>query len=55
MKIDEFIKSIDDKSPPPDLSRILNSLWWDKKAIGIQRFPEQSESLGDGIADYWYF
>jgi hypothetical protein len=32
MNIDEFIKSVDDEGPPPDLSETLNSLWWDKKS-----------------------
>jgi hypothetical protein len=31
MNFDEFIKSIDDGGPPPDLSETLDSLWWDKK------------------------
>ena len=70
MNIDEFIKSIDDKGPPPDLSRTLNSLWWDKKgdwdaahAIAQEISTVQGSAVHaylhreEGVlwnADYWY-
>jgi len=70
MNIDEFIKSVEDKGPPPDLSETLNSLWWDKKgdwdtahAIA-QKIPTAQGSAvhaylhrEEGVlwnADYWY-
>ena len=70
MNVDEFIKSIDDEGPPPDLSETLNSLWWDKKgdwdtAHSIaQEIPTVQGSAvhaylhrEEGVlwnADYWY-
>ena len=70
MNIDEFIKSIDDNRPPPDLSRTLNSLWWDKKgdwdvahAIAQEIPTVQGSAVHaflhreEGVlwnADYWY-
>jgi len=70
MNMDEFIKSIDDKSPPSDLSRTLNSLWWDKKgdwdaahAIAQEIPTVQGSAVHaylhreEGVlwnADYWY-
>jgi hypothetical protein len=31
MTFDDFINSIDDKEPSPELSETMTSLWWDKK------------------------
>ena len=32
MKFDEFIKSVDEKEPPSDLSETLTSLWLSPQA-----------------------
>ena len=31
MKLEEFIESVSANKPPPDLTELLTSLWWDKK------------------------
>ena len=70
MNVDEFVKSVDDKGPPFDLSEVLTSLWWDKKgdwdtAHSIaQEIPTVQGSAvhaylhrEEGVlwnADYWY-
>ena len=70
MNFDEFLKSIDDDRPSPQLSETLTSLWWDKKgnwnmAHSIaQKIPTVEGSAvhaylhrEEGVlwnADYWY-
>ena len=70
MNFSDFIKSIDNEGPPPDLSETLVSLWWDKKgdwdkAHSIaQEIPTVQGSAvhaylhrEEGViwnADYWY-
>ena len=70
MKFDEFIKSIENEGPSPELSETLTSLWWDKKgdwdrAHSIaQDIPTVQGSAvhaylhrEEGVlwnADYWY-
>ena len=70
MTYDEFVKTVDDKQPPLELSEILTSLWWDKKgdwdkAHSIaQDIPTVQGSAvhaylhrEEGVlwnADYWY-
>ena len=70
MNFDEFIKSVDDEGPPPDLCGTLNSLWWDKKgdwdtahAIAQEIPTVQGSAVHaylhreEGVlwnADYWY-
>ena len=70
MTFDDFLKSIEDKRPPPALSETLTSLWWDKKgdwdkAHSIaQEIPTLQGSAvhaylhrEEGVlwnADYWY-
>ena len=70
MKFDEFIKSVDDKQPPPELSETLTSLWWDKKgdwdrahSIAQEIATVQGSAVHaylhreEGViwnADYWY-
>jgi hypothetical protein len=70
MSFDEFINSVKDIEPPPELSGTLTSLWWDKKgnwdtahAIA-QNIPTAQGSAvhaylhrEEGVlwnADYWY-
>jgi hypothetical protein len=68
--INEFLKSVDDDRPSPQLSETLTSLWWDKKgdwdkAHSIaQDIPTAQGSAvhaylhrEEGVlwnADYWY-
>jgi len=70
MTFDEFIKSVNDEQPSPQLSETLTSLWWDKKgdwdtAHSIaQDIPTLQGSAvhaylhrEEGVlwnADYWY-
>jgi len=70
MTIDEFIQSVDKKSPPSGLSETLNSLWWDKKGDWDRAHriaQEISTTQGSAVhaylhreegviwnADYWY-
>lgn len=70
MNVDDFIKSVDNERPPPDLSGELNSLWWDKKgdwdkahAIAQEIPTVQGSAVHaylhreEGVlwnADYWY-
>jgi hypothetical protein len=70
MTFDEFIKTVDDEKPAPELSEVLASLWWDKKgdwdtAHSIaQDIPTEQGSVvhaflhrKEGVlwnADYWY-
>jgi hypothetical protein len=70
MNVDEFIKSVDNEGPPPDLSEMLHSLWWDKKGDWdkahtiAQEIPTVQGSAvhaylhrEEGVlwnADYWY-
>ena len=70
MNFEEFINSVDDEGPPPELSATLTSLWWDKKgdwntAHSIaQEIPTVQGSAvhaylhrEEGVlwnADYWY-
>jgi hypothetical protein len=70
MTYDEFIKTVDNEKPAPELSEILTSLWWDKKgdwdtahAIAQDIPTEQGSAVHaflhrkEGVlwnADYWY-
>jgi hypothetical protein len=70
MNFEDYIKSIENKEPPPELSETLTSLWWDKKgdwdlAHSIaQDIPTAQGSAvhaylhrEEGVlwnADYWY-
>ncbi len=70
MKFEEFLKSIDNDSPPSQLTETLTSLWWDKKGNWdtahtiAQNIPTIEGSAvhaylhrEEGIlwnADYWY-
>jgi hypothetical protein len=70
MNVEAFIKRVDDERPPPDLSEVLNSLWWDKKgdwdtahAIAQEIHTVQGSAVHaylhreEGVlwnADYWY-
>lgn len=70
MTFEEFIKRIDDKRPPAELSETLTSLWWDKKGDWdtahsiVQEIPTVQGSAihaslhrEEGVlwnADYWY-
>ena len=70
MNIDEFIKSVDEKSPPAGLPETLKSLWWDRKgdwdrahsiAQDIPSLPGSAVHAylhrEEGViwnADYWY-
>lgn len=70
MNIDEFIKSVDEDNPPPDLTETLDSLWWDKKgdwdrahSIAQEIQTVQGSAVHaylhreEGViwnADYWY-
>jgi hypothetical protein len=70
MNLDEFIKSVDDEGPPPDLSEALNSLWWNKKgdwdrahSIAQEILTVQGSAVHaylhreEGVlwnADFWY-
>lgn len=70
MTLEEYLKSLDDERPPPQLADTLISLWWDKKgdwdrAHSIaQEIPTVQGSAvhaylhrEEGVlwnADYWY-
>jgi putative component of toxin-antitoxin plasmid stabilization module len=70
MTFDEFLKSVDDEKPSPQLSETLISLWWDKKGDWdtahsiVQDIPTEQGSAvhaylhrEEGVlwnADYWY-
>ena len=70
MTFDEYLRSIDNAHPSPQLSETLRSLWWDKKgnwdkAHSIaQAIPTVQGSIvhaylhrEEGViwnADYWY-
>ena len=70
MKYKEFTQSVEASSPPPDLSNLLESLWYDKKGDWdrAHRIAQSIETPagsavhaflhreeGDlGNADYWY-
>ncbi len=70
MNFDDFIKSVDDEKPSPEISETLTSLWWDKKgdwdtahAIAQDIPTEQGSAVHaylhreEGVlwnADYWY-
>ncbi len=70
MNFEEYLKTIDNDRPPPQLSDTLTSLWWDKKgnwhtAHSIaQDIPSKEGSAvhaylhrEEGVlwnADYWY-
>ena len=70
MTFDEFIKSVDDNEPAPNLSETLVSLWWDKKgdwdtahSIAQEISTKQGSAVHaylhreEGViwnADYWY-
>jgi len=70
MTLEEYLQSLDDNRPPPQLSETLTSLWWDKKgdwdrAHSIaQEIPTVQGSAvhaylhrEEGVlwnADYWY-
>ena len=70
MTLDEFINSLDDEQPSPELSETLRSLWWDKKGDWdtahtiAQEIPTVQGSAvhaylhrQEGVlwnADYWY-
>jgi hypothetical protein len=70
MTLEEYLKSLDNDRPPPQLSETLTSLWWDKKgdwdrAHSIaQDIPTVQGSAvhaylhrEEGVlwnADYWY-
>ena len=70
MTLDEFINSLDDEQPSPELSETLRSLWWDKKGDWdtahtiAQEIPTVQGSAvhaylhrEEGVlwnADYWY-
>jgi hypothetical protein len=70
MTLEEYLKSLDNDRPPPQLSETLTSLWWDKKgdwdrAHSIaQEIPTVQGSAvhaylhrEEGVlwnADYWY-
>jgi len=70
MTVDEFINSVDDEQPSPELSETLASLWWDKKGdwdtahtIAQEISTVQGSAVHaylhrkEGVlwnADYWY-
>lgn len=70
MTIEEFLESIDNDRPPPQLSETLTSLWWDKKgdwvtAHSIAQNIRSAQGSAvhaylhreEGVlwnADYWY-
>jgi hypothetical protein len=70
MNFDDFIKSVDDEKPSPEISETLTSLWWDKKgdwdtahSIAQDIPTEQGSAVHaflhrkEGVlwnADYWY-
>jgi hypothetical protein len=70
MKLKEYLKSINQNSPPSQLSETLTSLWWDKKGNWdkahtiAQDIPTKEGSAvhaylhrEEGVlwnADYWY-
>lgn len=70
MTLEEFKESVSEKQPPPDLSEILTSLWWDKKgdwdrahSIAQEITTDQGSAVHaylhreEGVlwnADYWY-
>ena len=70
MTFDEFIKTVDDEKPSPELSETVTSLWWDKKgdwdlahSIAQEIPTEQGSAVHaylhreEGVlwnADYWY-
>jgi hypothetical protein len=70
MNFEEYLKSIDNDSPSPQLSETLTSLWYDKKGSWdrahtiAQDIPTKEGSLvhaylhrEEGVlwnADYWY-
>jgi len=31
MNYDEFLETVERNAPPPGLSEVLRSLWWDRK------------------------
>ena len=71
MNFETYLKSIDNDSPPFQLSETLTSLWWDKKGNWdkahtiAQDIPTKEGSAvhaylhrEEGVlwnADYWYF
>ena len=70
MNFDDFIKSVHDEKPSPEISETLTSLWWDKKgdwdtahSIAQDIPTEQGSAVHaylhreEGVlwnADYWY-
>jgi len=70
MTLEEYLQSLDDNRPPPQLSETLTSLWWDKKGDWdrvhsiAQEIPTVQGSAvhaylhrEEGVlwnADYWY-
>jgi hypothetical protein len=70
VKFEEYLKCIDQDSPPSELSETLTSLWWDKKGDWdaahtiAQDIPTKAGSAvhaylhrEEGVlwnADYWY-
>jgi len=70
MTFDEFIKTVNDEKPSPELSETMTSLWWDKKgdwdlahSIAQEIPTEQGSTVHaylhreEGVlwnADYWY-